>query len=595
MADRFVHGNEPLDSTSDDSIRSSVVQNDQIITQDDQASISQENMAHECDSTNTNQNVFDREQNSVENSVTLADYHVEHQQPTFENRHQIGRGMVDLRQNVVDNRVSDTGTSCDNVVDRTKRTVEDHHQSASGMVDRRQSTVEYTDMDHMVNCQDRKNSTVDRHKATVEDTNEKSAEQRPSVSQVVDATSTNHIGYHEKSSYQDSQSMKTGNLVDRQKRTVEDDIPTTKATEELWKIQLHIDTECSQDIINQLPTSKCFEWNKSVIFGRGDVVDIFVNHEQASRNHVELIGQTLPNGQVLFMTRNISTSKGYHLNRQYITDNNQWMPLNKGNQIKIAGLTFTVDIIPAAAIMRIFVIEFILPQVHHSPVVTIPSPVVTIPSPVTYRAPYLSNGQSSFYHPVPSFQPFANPHGNFVPPQSAHGNYVHPAYLSPTNGMPMQPYLFYSGILPPGQPYVAGNPTNITGDMVEHALQPYQEREGYVNIRTLRYLAHEAVGEWKALGRALGLKDWQLTMINGNYPEVGEKSYQMLMTWVCSNPIQATLENLKIALEDMLVGRGDLAVKYCTSVQNNDTNVQNNGEENTNVPDSTNDDESHSG
>jgi hypothetical protein len=177
------------------------------------------------------------------------------------------------------------------------------------------------------------------------------------------------------------------------------------------------------------------------------------------------------------MTRNISTSKGYNLNGQYITDNNQWIPLNKGDQIKIAGLTFTVDIIPAAAIMRIFVIEFILPQVHHSPVVTIPSPVVTNPSPVVtipspvvtipspvvtipssvaYRAPYLSNGQSSFYYPVPSFQPFANPHGNFVAPQSAHGNYVHPAYLPPTNGMPMQPYLFYGGILPPGQPYLAG-------------------------------------------------------------------------------------------------------------------------------------------
>jgi hypothetical protein len=229
MADRFVHGNEPLDSTSDDS-RSSVVQNDQIITEDDQASSCQENIAHECSSTNTNQNVFDRERKAVENSVTLADYHVEHQKPTFENRHQIGGGTVDLRQNVVDNRVSDTGTSCDNVADRTKRTVEDH-QSASGMVDRRQSTVEYTDMDHMVNCQDKKNSTVDRNKATVEDTNKKSTEQQcPSVSQIVNSTSTNHVGDHEKSAFQDSQSMKTGNLVDRQKRTVEDDTPTTKAT-----------------------------------------------------------------------------------------------------------------------------------------------------------------------------------------------------------------------------------------------------------------------------------------------------------------------------------------------------------------------------
>jgi hypothetical protein len=148
------------------------------------------------------------------------------------------------------------------------------------------------------------------------------------------------------------------------------------------------------------------------------------------------------------MTRNISTSKGYNLNGQYITDNNRWIPLNKGDQIKIAGLTFTVDIIPARAIMRIFVIEFILPQVHHSPVVTIPSPVM-------YPSPYLSNGQPSFYYPVPSVQPFANPHGNFVAPPSAHGNYVHPAYLPPHNGMPIQPYWLYGG-MQPGQPYLAG-------------------------------------------------------------------------------------------------------------------------------------------
>ena len=44
------------------------------------------------------------------------------------------------------------------------------------------------------------------------------------------------------------------------------------------------------------------------MFGRREGADVFINDDHASRDHVELIGQTFA-GQVSFMARNIS-SKG---------------------------------------------------------------------------------------------------------------------------------------------------------------------------------------------------------------------------------------------------------------------------------------------
>ena len=128
--------------------------------------------------------------------------------------------------------------------------------------------------------------------------------------------------------------------------------------------------------------------------------------------------------------------------------------------------------------------------------------------------------------------------------------------------------------------------------MVQRVLQPYQERVGYIKFDNLRYLAHEVVGEWEELGRALtpGLQDWQLTIINRDYVGVAAKSYHMLKTWVWQSPEQATLDNLKRALEDVTVGRGDLVAKYCTE-ENGDGNDDN--VEDANAPDSTNNGESN--
>ena len=145
------------------------------------------------------------------------------------------------------------------------------------------------------------------------------------------------------------------------------------------------------------------------------------------------MGQILPNGQVLFMILNCSR-KGYNLNGQNITDSNRWNLLNKGDQIKIAGLIFVVDIIPGKGVMEQFVIEFILAQLPHSPVTPMPG--------VVYPPPLFPVGQPGFFnHPV---QPCGNP-GSFVAPQ-LYSAYIHPAYLPPNNGMPVQSNWQHSGM-----------------------------------------------------------------------------------------------------------------------------------------------------
>ena len=213
---------------------------------------------------------------------------------------------------------------------------------------------------------------------------------------------------------------------------------------EKWKIHLYVHTECQETIIQYLPTSKLFRWNKSVVLGRREGADIFINDDHASRDHVELAGQILPDGQVSFMARNTSR-KGYYLNGEQITATDRWIALKRNDNIKIAGLMCSVDIVSGTD-MDGFVIEFKLPGIYYNPVVTIPTPV--------YQVPLSPNGQPGYYnqYPVPGFPFHPNPLGNVRTPQP---------YLSPTNGVPgsMYPYSLLGG-MHPGQlmgPYLTGN------------------------------------------------------------------------------------------------------------------------------------------
>ena len=188
--------------------------------------------------------------------------------------------------------------------------------------------------------------------------------------------------------------------------------------------------------MDYLPTSKCFKWNKAVVFGRGDSVDIFINDDHASRYHVELMGQSLPNQQVIFMMLN-SSRQGYNLNGQNITDHNRWNVLKTGDQIKIAGLICVVNIVPGSGDMENFAVEFILPQVP-------PSPAMRMGG-AAYSPTLLQIGQAGFFnHPV-------SPVGYMAPQLTS--PYLHSAYLPPNNGMPpVQPNMHYAGVQPGQQP-----------------------------------------------------------------------------------------------------------------------------------------------
>ena len=191
--------------------------------------------------------------------------------------------------------------------------------------------------------------------------------------------------------------------------------------------------------MDYLPTSKCFEWSKAVVFGRGDSANVFINDDHASRYHVELMGQSLPNQQVVFMMRN-SSGQGYNLNGQNITDHNRWNVLKTGDQIKIAGLICVVNIIPGSGDMEDFVIEFILPQVPHSSTMQMCGAV--------YSPPLLQIGQAGFFnHPVHPVSPVGYMAPQLISP------FIHSAYLPPSNGMPpVQPNWHYAGVQPGQQP-----------------------------------------------------------------------------------------------------------------------------------------------
>lgn len=57
--------------------------------------------------------------------------------------------------------------------------------------------------------------------------------------------------------------------------------------------------------------------------------------------------------------------------------------------------------------------------------------------------------------------------------------------------------------------------------------------------------------EWRPLGRALGLDEYQLDSIDHDHKELQEQSYQMLRRWQQSKGIKADLNRLVEALRTM--------------------------------------------
>lgn len=87
-----------------------------------------------------------------------------------------------------------------------------------------------------------------------------------------------------------------------------------------------------------------------------------------------------------------------------------------------------------------------------------------------------------------------------------------------------------------------------------------------VSESLLQDVAKELLGEWKALGRKLGLSEAEIHNISSDNREVQEMKYQTLLHWKQKQGSQATIHSLASALQD--VGRKDLATKIGNSSAN---------------------------
>ena len=89
-------------------------------------------------------------------------------------------------------------------------------------------------------------------------------------------------------------------------------------------------------------------------------------------------------------------------------------------------------------------------------------------------------------------------------------------------------------------------------------------KEGIPTDDVLHELAHDVKQFWKKLGRELKVEGAMLDQIDLDNPHDSyEKSYQMLDQWRNSKVDSATYQILFNALSSRVVGRNDLAKKYC--------------------------------
>jgi hypothetical protein len=77
------------------------------------------------------------------------------------------------------------------------------------------------------------------------------------------------------------------------------------------------------------------------------------------------------------------------------------------------------------------------------------------------------------------------------------------------------------------------------------------------------YIAKDITDEWQQLGRALGLKDNILKIINADNPKVYNKCYAMLTKWTQIMVSKANYGALATGFAHPVVNRPDLITKYC--------------------------------
>ncbi|KAL9972489.1 hypothetical protein ACROYT_G018801 [Oculina patagonica] len=95
------------------------------------------------------------------------------------------------------------------------------------------------------------------------------------------------------------------------------------------------------------------------------------------------------------------------------------------------------------------------------------------------------------------------------------------------------------------------------------ALDQSSSKTGKPSTDDLLLLAFELGTSWKMLGRTLALPEPVLEQIEVDNRYLSEKCYGVLRRWTEVFGSAATYESLARALQHPIVGRGELAVKYC--------------------------------
>ena len=88
-------------------------------------------------------------------------------------------------------------------------------------------------------------------------------------------------------------------------------------------------------------------------------------------------------------------------------------------------------------------------------------------------------------------------------------------------------------------------------------------KTGTPSTDDLLLLAFELGSSWKMLGRALGLPEPVMEQTEVDSPKLFERCYGVLRRWTEVFGSAATYKSLGKALLHPIVGRGELAVKYC--------------------------------
>ena len=92
-------------------------------------------------------------------------------------------------------------------------------------------------------------------------------------------------------------------------------------------------------------------------------------------------------------------------------------------------------------------------------------------------------------------------------------------------------------------------------------------KKGTPTDKELQRLAEEIPGDWKRIGRAVGLKEKHLKIIEIDNPDdVCERGYVTLSKWKEKQGQEATYRKLARALDDELVQRRDLVETFCCDI-----------------------------